>query len=131
MGARNAQRVYFGWGPVLKDRPLRLLVYMALAARDDDSEPWFGRGHAVLATEALGMQLPADEGKPDYPAKRDAVMRKVRRHITPLIAAGAIATRTRATSGGDLASGTHVIYRLYLDGPGGFDDPRRPGAHTT
>lgn len=102
-------KVYITYGRVLEDRPMRLLVYMALIARDQDSQPWFGQGHAVLAEFALGMDVPEE------PAAREAVMRKVRRMITPLFAAGAICTTRRATYGRFIKK--NVEYRLHLDTP--------------
>lgn len=115
MGAQNIGRVFVGWGGQLTDRPFRLLVYMALRSLDRDADPWFGEGHAVLAEVALGLKLPED---PDDWKGRDAVLRKVRRHITPLLTRGAIETRTRAVTvpGRDYGS-KHVVYRLFLDGP--------------
>lgn len=116
MGAANALRAYHGWrGSALKDRSMRLLIYMALIARDHDAEPWYGLGHADLAVMALGLELPADNGNPQDRAKRDAVLRKVRRHITPLLEAGAIEVKHRATYGA--LGAKHVVYRLHLDGP--------------
>ena len=111
MGANNVMRVYLGWAASLNDRPFRLLSYMALVSVDGDSEPWFGQGHDVLASTALGLKCPSDNDK-----ERAAALRIVRRHISPLFAAGAIETRRRATSGN--LGVTHVVYRLYLDGPG-------------
>lgn len=111
MGGSNVARVYRGWGTRLKDRPFRLLGYMALVSMDNDKEPWFGLGHDSLAEFALGLHLPID----DDPVGRDRVLRIVRRHVTVLHAAGAIETTRRARTG---TLGTkHVVYRLYLDGP--------------
>ena len=102
MGASNAVRVYATWGH-LADRPLRVLTYMALVARDNDAAPWFGQGHEALAVFALSLT-------PD-----DAGLRAVRRAVTALHDAGAIETVRRATFGKRGTS--HVQYRLWLDGP--------------
>ena len=117
MGASNALRVYAAWGRVFRrdDRPLRVLVYMALVAKDADSKPWYSQGHEALSEMALGTPVP-DEPK----AERDKVLRVVRRAITQLHQAGAIRTVKRATYGKRGTSNVH--YRLYLDGPG----PDRP-----
>lgn len=111
MGAYNALRVYHAWSGTLTAKPMQLLVYMSLVARDYDADPWFGLGHEDLATVALGLKLPDD---PDNRRAYDAVLRKVRRHITPLLDKGAIETRDRATFGP--RGTTHVVYRLFLDG---------------
>jgi hypothetical protein len=92
---------------------------MANTAMDNDAEPWFSLGrstHETLAELALGLTFPektGDQLKDDR--ARDAVLRKVRRHLTPLFAAGAIKTTQKAvtTQEGSIA----VVYRLYLDGP--------------
>jgi hypothetical protein len=98
------QRVYHAWGH-LDGRPFRLLVYMALIARDHDSEPWFGLGHDALAELALGLDVPKD------PKKRDEARRIVRRALTPLHREGAITTSKRQSHH------QAVHYRLWLDGP--------------
>jgi hypothetical protein len=110
VGASNALRVYAAWGGILDDRPLRVLVYMALVARDKDATPWFSQGHDVLAEMALALP---DPGSPQ-------ASRAVRRAITQLHGQGAIRTIKRATYGKRGTSNVH--YRLYLDGP----DPDRP-----
>ena len=111
MGAANVVKAYHSWRQHLDDRAFCLLIYMALIARDRDAEPWFGQGHAALAELALGMTVPPA----DKPKERDAVLRKVRRQITPLLAAGAICTRKRPRYGKYLKS--QVMYRIHLDGP--------------
>lgn len=124
MGASNVGRVYLGWGTLLKDRPFRLLVFMALHSRDHDQEPWFGMRHEDLAEFALGLQVAKDG------PERDKTLRIVRRHVTPLFALGAIQTTRRATTGG--MGVRPVVYRLYLDGPwrsSPFPD-REPGRWT-
>lgn len=107
MGASNALRVYSTWGATLGDRAVRVLTYMAIVARDNDAEPWFGLGHEALAEMALGI-------KPD-----DAGLRAVRRAITELHKAGAITTAKRPSN-----QGRHVQYRLWLSGPS--PDGKRP-----
>jgi hypothetical protein len=102
VGAANALKVYAAWSH-LDDRPLRLLAYMALVARDNDAAPWFGLGQEALAELALGQ-------KPS-----DASMRAVRRAVTALRDAGAICTAKRATYG--KRGTTNVRYRLHLECP--------------
>lgn len=106
MGAHNAMRVYQLYG-YLDDKPLRVLVYMALTARDGDAEPWFGLGHEILATMALSR-------KPD-----GAGLRAVRRAVTELHRAGAITMVKRPTN-----KGRHVHYRLWITHPS--PDAQRP-----
>lgn len=112
MGAGNALRVYNAWGGKLSGKPLALLAYMALHSRDGDSDPWYGLGHADLAVHVFGIDLKSHID----PRKRDVQLRKVRRHVTPLFLAKAIETKDRATYG--LLGEHHVVYRLFLDGPG-------------
>lgn len=118
MGHNNAVKVYGVWGRQLKDRPLRLFVYMALRSRDGDSAPWCAIGHDHLALLALGLEFPDPDkyaSDADYDAAYDAVMRKVRRHLTTLRRAGAISTADRATFGQH--GPKHARYRLWLDEP--------------
>lgn len=111
MGAHNVTRAFHVYGARVGDRAMRALVYMALVARDADSEPWFGLGHEALSEQALGRKVPP----PEQGKARRAALRSVERVITELRNAGAIRTIKRATFG---ARGTtHVHYRLYLDRP--------------
>jgi hypothetical protein len=115
VGYYNALRVHDGWAAILKPNPFRLLVYMALRARDDDAEPWYGLGHQDLAVKVLGLKMSERTtvtGQKEY----DTQLRRVRRAITQLVNEKAIETRDHAfyTKHGT----SHVIYRLYLDGPG-------------
>jgi hypothetical protein len=111
MGYRNVARVYNGWGGALPGEALATLAYMALHSRDEDQDPWYGLGHEDLAVHRFGLKM-LDEGD----KKRDNQMRHVRRHITTLLDKRAIETKKRATYG--LLGTRHVVYRLYLDGPG-------------
>jgi hypothetical protein len=111
VGAANAMRVYAAWGH-LDDRPFRLLIYMALRARDHDAEPWYGAGHEELAEIGLGLKPPQTS------RESEAVYRAVRRAMTALHDARAIRTTRRA------APGKQASYRLYLDGP--TQDGERP-----
>lgn len=116
VGASNAIRAYAVYGAVLDHAPMRVLVYMALVARDGDGQPWFRLGHEAIAELALGRAIPADD-----PKERDAILRSVRKTITKLADAGAIRTSKRAVFG---SRGTQFCeYRLYLDAP--CDDGRR------
>ena len=131
MGASNALRVYAAWGrcsystkagkaakkQLLADQPLRVLVYMALVARDDDSDPWYGQLHETLGAGALGLDIPEPDDTPETQAQRDVALRTVRRAITALHKAGAIETTRRATFG--TRGARPARYRLYLDGPPG------------
>lgn len=77
MGARLAVNCYATWS-TLPDRPFRLLVHMALTARDDDEKPrYFGGRHAM--TLALGLN-------PDDATHRTMASRAA----TQLAAAGAV-----------------------------------------
>src|SRR5579859_6704679 len=119
MASGNVTRVYMAWRRPLKDKPFCLLVYMANTAKDADAEPWFSLGEstaATLAEMALGLNFPELTGDPTKDRlNRDAVLRKVRRHLTPLFVAGAIRTSRRAVTGRHGV--TAATYRLYLDGP--------------
>lgn len=123
VGYYNAVRVHDGWAAILKPNPFRLLVYMALRARDDDEEPWFGLGHEHLAIKVLGLKMSERttvRGQQAY----DVQLRRVRRAVTQLVNEKAIETRDHATF---TRHGTsHVIYRLYLDGPGLSRPPHLP-----
>lgn len=59
VGASNVKAVYGWWGH-LPDQPFRLLAYMALVAKDDDSAPRFWAGRESLAI-GLGRVAPHDE----------------------------------------------------------------------
>lgn len=106
MGASNALSAYLVYGSVLGDRALRVLAYMALVARDQDAEPWYGQRHEVLAEFALGRPIKGN-------AEDDATaLRAVRRAITELHAAGAITVKRRQAN-----TGRPVVYRLWLVAP--------------
>jgi hypothetical protein len=114
VGYYNAIRVHDGWAAILKPNPFRVLAYMALRARDEDADPWFGLGHEHLAIKVLGLKMSertTPKGQKDY----DVQLRRVRRAITQLINEKAIETRDHATYG--LQGTSHVVYRLFLDGP--------------
>jgi hypothetical protein len=123
VGYYNSVRVHDGWAAILKPNPFRILNYMALRARDDDQEPWFGLGHEVLAVKVLGLKMSERttvRGQQDH----DMQLRRVRRAITQLIKEIAIETRDHAFYTRHGAS--HVVYRLYLDGPGLSRPPGLP-----
>jgi hypothetical protein len=104
VGAANVLRVYHSWRRHLDDRPFCLLAYMALRARDNDAEPWYGAGHEELAVIALGLAIGTER-------ERLAALRAVSRAMKALHAAGAIRTSKRARPG------RQATYRLTLDGP--------------
>lgn len=103
MGASNVRKVYLNW-PHLEDRPFRLLAYMALRARDNDANPWYGAGHTELAEIALGLPLATER-------QQQEALRVVRRAMTKLRTSGAITTTRRA------ATGRQARYGLHLNGP--------------
>lgn len=111
MGAANVAAAFQTYARVLRDhdKAMRVLVYMANVARDDDPAPWFGLGHAALAEHALGRDADADGevGATD--------LRAVRRAITTLMKVGAI-TVTRKPNGRRPDHKT-VRYRLHLLAP--------------
>lgn len=66
MGANHVSVVYAQWGHILDGRPFRLLVHMALTAKDSDSPPKYWAGRDGMAA-ALGRN--------DDPAGHQAVKR--------------------------------------------------------
>ena len=104
-------RVYIAWGH-LDDRPFRLLVYMALRARDGDAVPWYGAGHDELASIALG--LPMGTGREHL-----AGLRAVTRAFTVLHQEGAVTTHRNSRPG------KHARYLLWLDTPAPVDNRRK------
>lgn len=66
MGANHVSVVYAQWGRILDGRPFRLLVHMALTAKDSDNPPMYWAGRDGMA-EALGRE--------DDPAGHQAVKR--------------------------------------------------------
>lgn len=81
MGAAHATAVYATWGKRLRGSAFRLLVHMALTAKDSDSPPHYWGGRDGMA-EALGKGADA------------AGHQAVKRAVASLVAAGAI-TRVR------------------------------------
>lgn len=118
MGAANVNFAFM-WSD-LGDKPMRVLLFMAVRSLDDDRETQSARvfwaGRETLAREALGREIPDDPGSSDLSAEAKAA-RKVRHAafvavqdaLSALIAAGAI-TRLRAGRWGRQAE-----YRLNLD----------------
>lgn len=99
MGAGNVKAVYGLWGH-LPDRPFRLLAFLALTAKDDDSPPRFWGGRETMAV-GIGRTVPT--GDDDESRKgRHATFEAVRWNLNQLIKAGAI-ERTRAASPGRTA----------------------------
>jgi hypothetical protein len=119
MGAANALAAYQLYGATVGDRPLRLLVYMALVSKDKDAEPWCGIGHEQLSRHALGVTVP-DLGRA---TERRRVLRRVERAVTDLADAGAIRTVRRASYG--VRGITPAKYRLYLTQPCADSRPPR------
>lgn len=77
MGANHVSVVYAQWGHILDGRPFRLLVHMALTAKDSDTPPKYWAGRDGMA-EALGRE--------DDPAGHQAV----KRALSVLKRAGAV-----------------------------------------
>jgi len=101
VGAANVLKVFHAWNH-LGDRPARLLIYMALRARDHDATPWYGAGHDELAAIALGLPMTT-------PAERIQARRRVRRAMTVLHQQGAVTTHRNAIRG------RQAVYLLWLD----------------
>lgn len=72
MGGRNVAAVYTAWSPVLSDRSMRLLAFMANVSRDDDPQPIYWGGRDMLVECAMGRWMP-------NPDRQDAEAVKVRR----------------------------------------------------
>lgn len=102
VGATNVATAYALYAGRVPATSMCLLAYMALVSKDNDSRPWFGKGHAALADAALGRQLPHTR----------ADIAAVERAITPLLAVGAIEADRR---GSVRTSGPNTVrYRLNL-----------------
>lgn len=106
MGAGNVKSVYASWGH-LKDRPMRLLVFMALTALDRDDTPRYFGGWKSLALSGLGRQVP-DIIDDATRKEADAIKQDVKRTIQALRHAGAI-TLLNTPKIGDQAN-----YELHL-----------------
>jgi hypothetical protein len=83
MGAGNVKAVYALWAD-LPDRPLRVLAYMALTAKDADDPPMFWGGRESLAV-AIGRKVSPNDSEASvrttFRAVRSAVKhRRGRRH---------------------------------------------------
>lgn len=103
MGARHVSAVYATWHH-LPDPAFRLLVYMALVAKDANDEPRFWGGRRVLA---FGIARGVPDGEP-IPA---ATVTAIKRCIRVLTSEGAV----EIVYGG--WRGKNAEYRLHLDGP--------------
>lgn len=87
MGASHIASAYTRWAGRVPPLSMVLLTYMALVAKDANSEPWYSQGHQALAELALGRPAPLTT----------ADLRAVERAITPLLRAGAIVPNRRAS----------------------------------
>ncbi len=85
MGARHVSDVYAQWSH-LADRPFRVLVYMALVAKDASTEPAYWGGREGLCI-ALGLP------------ETDTSYRIARRAVHDLESAGAIERKYRGHAG--------------------------------
>jgi hypothetical protein len=105
MGSSNALAVFRLYSGKIPRSALNVLLYMALVAKDSDTEPQWWEGHDTLAMNVFGR---------DEPVTRSD-LRAVERAITPLFSAGAITTIRHASG-----HRHHVItvrYRLWLSHP--------------
>lgn len=91
MGARNVAAVFTHW-PHLGHVPFRVLVFMALVAKDGDKEPRYWGGVEALA-EALGRPVRASGDV----AHRDQVA--VSSALTALVRAGAVRVLVKPVKG--------------------------------
>lgn len=106
MGAGHATRVYVDW-PDLPDKAFRLLVHMALTAKDSHTEPTYCGGREALAM-ALGLP-PGDKGS----------HQSVKRAVRALVDAGAV---SRVLTG---YAGKRSEYRIHFPERGSESDPQR------
>lgn len=104
MGAGHAKAAYALWRG-LPDRALRVLVYMALTAKDDDDPALFWQGREALAL-ALGRDLPEEPAADDRSSEaerarraRRAAFEAVRAATSDLVSAGAVVVDQRARPG--------------------------------
>ena len=113
MGSQNARAVYARWGD-LPDRPFRVLLFMALAAHDDDDPPTCWLGWQALAV-GLGR---LDES--------EATAHAVRRAVGVLVSAGALSRTVEHPR-----TGVRQAYALNLarpvEAPGEGVTERHPG----
>lgn len=134
MGASNVAAAYARWAGKVPPLSMQLLTYMALVAKDNDTAPWYGQGHAALAVHALGRAEPVTR----------ADIAAVERAVAPLVKAGAIKADRKAAVRRDgpstvryrLMVGIHNVPRISGDVPlEGIDaqlvdnsggDPQRP-----
>ena len=106
VGAGHATRVYVEWSG-LPDKAFRLLVHMALTAKDSHTEPTYWGGREALAV-ALGM--PANDKKSHL---------SVKRAVRVLVDAGAV---SRVLTG---YAGKRSEYRIHFPERGALSDPHR------
>jgi hypothetical protein len=104
MGAGNVKAVYGRWGH-LPDRPFRLLVFMAVTAKDDGDPPLYWGGRETLAV-GLGREIPdkptQDDASPESERARrtrHAAFESVRATVEQLVKAGAIRRTRKAFPG--------------------------------
>lgn len=112
MGARHVAAAYANWSH-LQDPAFRLLVYMALVAKDANDKPRFWGGRRTLAF-GIARGVADDEELPK------ATVQAVKRCIKTLTDAGAI----RGVYGG--FRGKNMEYELNLNGPRKGYAPRTP-----
>lgn len=96
MGAAHAKAVYGLWGH-LPHAPHRLLVFMALTAKDGDDPPTFWGGRDTLAV-ALGRAVPLEQTDAAQRV-RNASYVAVRAAVQHLVEVGAIARDRRSSPG--------------------------------
>lgn len=118
MGAANALAALRTYSGKVPNTSMVVLVYMALVARDHDSEPQWWEGHEMLAIRCYGYPEPVTKSN----------LRAVERAITPLFDAGAITTTRHAS--GHFGHVVTVKYRLWLTAPAPDENRRMPNAST-
>lgn len=97
MGAGNVKLVYARWAG-LPDLPFRVLAYMALVSKDEDSKPCFWGGWEALAL-AAGRTVPDRCDDPEATKVRRAALKAVNAATKTLVERGAIRVKVAAAPG--------------------------------
>lgn len=97
MGAGNVKLVYARWAG-LPDLPFRVLAYMALVSKDEDSKPCFWGGWEALAL-AAGRTVPDRSDDPEDTKARRAALKAVNAATKTLIDRGAVRVKVVAAPG--------------------------------
>jgi hypothetical protein len=105
MGAGNVRLVFVYWGD-LPGGPFRLLIYMALRARDNEPAPQFWAGREELAL-ALGRVVPPPIDETSN-RTRNKHFKAVKDATSILLGRGAVSLAQRP------APGRNAVYALHL-----------------